>query len=57
MENELLDLSSFMSNMEGEVKKLYEKSNNEQLEQKDIDYLLNLLNNIDQKIINLDNKK
>ena len=57
MENELLDLSSFMSNMEGEVKKLYEKSNNEQLEQKDIDYLLNLLNNIDQKIINLDDKK
>ena len=57
MENELLDLSSFMSNMEGEVKKLYEKSNNEQLEQKDIDYLLNLLNNRDQKIINLDNKK
>lgn len=57
MENEFLDLSSFMSNMEDEVKKIYEKSSNGQLEQKDIDYLLNLLNNIDQKIISLDDKK
>ena len=57
MENEFLDLSSFMSGMEDEVKKIYEKSNNGQLEQKDIDYLLDLLNNIDQKIISLDDKK
>jgi len=57
MENEILDLSSFMSDMENEIKKLYEKSNGGQLEQKDIDYLLDILNNIDTKIINLDNKE
>lgn len=57
MENEILDLSSFMSGMEDKVKKLYEKSNNGQLEQEDIDYLLSLLNDIDTKIINLDNKE
>ena len=56
------DLSLNLSDVENEVKGIYTKlttddSGNVKLDQKDIDRLLNIIDELDQKIANLDNNE
>jgi hypothetical protein len=63
MENKNIpDLSLNLSDVENEVKGIYAKlttddSGNVKLDQKDIDRLLSIIDELDQKIANLDNNE
>jgi cob(I)alamin adenosyltransferase len=63
MENKNIpDLSLNLSSVENEVKEIYAKlttdnNGNIKLDQKDIDRLLSIIDELDQKIINLDNNE
>jgi cob(I)alamin adenosyltransferase len=63
MENKNIpDLSLNLSDVENEVKGIYAKlttddSGNVKLDQKDIDRLLGIIDELDQKIANLDNNE